>query len=306
VALEEAMKRPLVYIHSASHSGSTFLALQLARHPEIGTVGELSGTRYRAMPGYKCSCGQVLKHCEFWRRVSAAMARRGFAYSATSAETDIRNANSPVARRLLKPMHRGALFESVRDLGLLLAPGGWAHIERVQRMKLALVASIMECTGKPVLVDSSKSGVQLKYHLRNPGLEVKLLWLVRDGRGVTLSMMRNQGASLAHGAYEWRRRNEEAETIVRHLERRRWMQLRYEVLCAEPERTLEALFRFIGVAPRASLDAAPELHVLGHRMRMNSGAPVQVNQRWRTELTGDDLALFDAVAGRMNRAYGYA
>jgi hypothetical protein len=39
---------------------------------------------------------------------------------------------------------------------------------------------------------------------------------------------------------------------------------------------------------------------------MNSGAPVQVNQRWRTELTGDDLALFDAVAGRMNRAYGYA
>jgi hypothetical protein len=49
--LEEAMKRPLLYIHSASHSGSTLLAQLLARHPEVATVGELSGTVHRARAG---------------------------------------------------------------------------------------------------------------------------------------------------------------------------------------------------------------------------------------------------------------
>ena len=298
------MKRALVYIHAASHSGSTLLARELARHPEVATVGELSGTRYRARPGYKCSCGRELELCTFWRQVSAAMARRGFSYSPATAETDIRNASHPIARWLLRPMHRGPLLEAARDLGLALACP--SHVGRHQRMKSALVESIAECTGKPVVVDSSKSGVQLKYHLRNPGLEVKVIWLVRDGRGVALSIARNQGAPLAQGAYEWRRRNEEARTIVRRLDPSRWLQVRYEALCSDPERTLEALWRFIGVAPGRAPGAAPELHVLGHRTRLDVAAPIRPNEKWRADLTAEDLRLFEAVAGSMRRELGYA
>jgi Sulfotransferase family len=298
------MKRPLVYIHAASHSGSTLLARELARHPEVATVGELSGTLYRARPGYQCSCGRELEQCAFWRRVAAAMARRGISYSPTTAETDIRNASNPIARWLLKPMHRGRLLEAARDLGLALVCR--SHVERHQRMKTALVESIAECTGKRVLVDSSKSGVQLKYHLRNPGLDVKVIWLVRDGRGVALSIVRNQGAPLAQGAYEWRRRNEEAQTIVRCLERSRWIQVRYEALCADPERTLDALWRFIGVAPGRHPGAARELHVLGHRTRLDGAAPIKPNEKWRTELSAEDLMLFEAVAGPVSRQLGYA
>ena len=33
-----AERIPLVYIHSASHSGSTLLTLRLARHPQVGTL----------------------------------------------------------------------------------------------------------------------------------------------------------------------------------------------------------------------------------------------------------------------------
>lgn len=299
------VKLPLVYIHAASHSGSTLLAIQLARHPEVATVGELAGTPYRSRPGYQCSCGAELERCGFWREVSAAMARRGYSYSAATVQTDIRNAPNPIARRLLKPMHRGPLLEAVRDAALALAPGGRSHLERHQSLKAALVESIRECTGKPVLVDSSKSGLQLKYHLRNPRLDVKLIWLVRDGRGVALSIVRNQGSSLAQGAYEWRRRNEEARAIVRRLDPSRWIQVRYEALCAEPQQTLARLWRFIGAAPERVNGAASELHVLGHRSRLNGAAAIRLNERWRTELSIADLHLFGGVAGALNRELGY-
>ena len=301
------MKRSLVYIRSASHSGSTLLALQLAKHPEVATVGELSGTAHRAQPGYQCSCGEALVQCGFWQDVAAAMARRGFSYSATTADTDIRVSPNPWLRRLLKPLHRGPLLEALRDAGLALAPGGRAHLRHHEALKTALVESVAECTGRPVLVDSSKSGVQLKYHLRNPRLDVKLIWLVRDGRGVALSIKRNQDLTLRRGAYDWLRCNEEVKIITRRLDPARRMQVRYEAFCADPEGTLEALWRFIGVDPRLAHDApAPRYHVLGHGSRLNGPAQqIQLNEKWRRDLSAADLQLFDAVAGSVNRRLGY-
>jgi hypothetical protein len=305
LASRRAERVPLVYIKSAIHSGSTLLALQLARHPQVATVGELSGTRWRARPGYKCSCGRELEHCSFWPKVSAAMARRGFSYSASTAETDIRNAASRYARRLLRPLHRGPLLEAARDFALALWPRASAHIRHQQQLKAALVESVVECTGKPVLVDSSKTGVQLKYHLRNPRFDVKVLWLVRDGRGVALSVARNARLSIRQAAYQWRRSNEEAATIVRRLDRSQWMQVRYEALCAEPDRTLGALWQFIGVAPQPAQGAEPDYHVLGHWTRLNGARKIAPNEKWRTELSAADLRCFEGVAGRLNRELGY-
>ena len=263
---------------------------------------------YRARPGYQCSCGEALVQCGFWRDVAAAMARRGFSYSATTADTDIRVTPRPWLRWLLKPLHRGPLLEALRDAGLALAPGGRAHLRHHEALKTALVDdSVAECTGRPVLVDSSKSGVQLKYHLRNPRLDVKLIWLVRDGRGVALSIKRNQALTLPRGAYDWRRGNEEVETITRRLDPARWIQVRYEAFCADPDGTLEALWRFIGVDPRRAQDApAPPYHVLGHGSRLNGpAAKIHNNEKWREELSAEDLRAFESVAGPLNRRLGY-
>lgn len=298
------MKRPLVYIHSASHSGSTLLAQLLARHPEVATVGELSGTIHRARPGYQCSCGVELVKCGFWQGVSGAMARRGFAYSATTADTDIRNAANPVVRKLLKPLHRGPLLELARDAGMVLV--GRNHVERQQALKTALVESVVECTGKPVLVDSSKSGLQLKYHLRNPSLEVKAIGLVRDGRGVALSIARNQGTTFPKGARDWRRTNEEAQALAERMGDARWIGVRYEALCEDPQGTLNRIWRFIGVQPR-DLDDCPagHAHVLGHGSRLNGSKKIHNVEKWRQELSADDLRTFDSIAGPLNRRLGY-
>jgi len=303
-ALIGAEQIPLVYIQSAAHSGSTMLAVQLGRHPDVATVGELSGTPSRSQPGYRCSCGAELARCGFWADVSAAMARRGFAYRATSDLTDVADAPSAYARRLLRPLHRGPLLELLRDAGLALSGAARAHLRRHQQLKAALVESVVESTGKPVVVDSSKSGVQLKYLLRNPRFQVKVLWLVRDGRAVARSLMRNQRLGMRQAAYQWRRSNEEAQAIVRRLAPGAWTAVRYEALCTEPAAALAALWRFIGVAPRPAQEGVQ--HVLGHSSRLAGGRAVRLEEKWRTELSAGDLRVFEDVAGRLNRRLGYA
>jgi hypothetical protein len=303
-AAGEVERLPLVYIKSAPNSGSTLLAAQLGTHPDVGTVGELRGTRYRAQPGYRCSCGAELARCSFWQSVSAAMARRGFPDSAGTDERDVRNAPNRMARRLLKPLVRGPLLEYARDLAVLVCPGGLAHIRRHQRFKAALVESIVECTGKRVLVDSSKTGMQLKYDLSNPRLDTKVIWLVRDGRGTALSLMRNAGMTMRQAAYAWRRSNEEARAIVRSLPASRWTQVRYETFCIEPKDTLAALWRFSAVAAEAG-SAAAEHHILGHRSRLAGSATIQLDDKWRRALSAQDLGTFERVAGSLNRELGY-
>lgn len=297
----------LVYIVGATHSGSTVLAMQLASHPDVCTIGELSGTRYRAEPGYRCSCGRELRQCHFWQGVSAAMAKRGFSYSATTSETDVRNAPHRYARRLLRPMHRGRLLELVRDAALNLSPAARAYLRGHQQLSTALAQSILECSGDAVLVDSSKLAVQLKYHVRNPRFDVKVVWIVRDGRAVARSLMQNERLGMRQAAREWRLFYEEADAIVRRLDRSQWRQVRYETLCTDRDGTLSELWRFMGLRPDAAQAAQPrELHVLGHDTRLNGSAHVTLKEKWRSELSAADLRDFEAVAGRTNRQLGYA
>jgi hypothetical protein len=204
-------------------------------------------------------------------------------------------------------MHRGRLLELARDAGLALSGAARAHLDRHQRLTAALAESVLECSGNSVLIDSSKLGVHLKYHLRNPRFDVKVVWVVRDGRAVARSLMQNEGVSAREAARQWRRFHDEAEAVVRRLERSQWRQVRYETFCADPDGTLGELWRFMGLPPaRAGALPARERHVLGHTTRLEGASSPRLKEKWRSELSVADLRAFAVVAGPVNRSLGYA
>lgn len=320
----------LIYILAASHSGSTLLAMLLGSHPEICTVGELKATALGDPARYRCACGALIRVCPFWAKVARAMAGRGVAFEVTAAGTDLAAGASPYARRLLRPLHRGRVLEAVRDVALRLSPAWRSLLPEIQQRNTALVESLREVTGKRVIVDSSKVGLRLKYLLRNPALDVQVVRLVRDGRGVALAYMeparfadaarpelRGGGSgggreeerlSAGAAAREWRRSNEEAEAILAALPPGRSTVVHYEKLCREPEVELQKLFAFAGLPPLATSPdfRAANRHVIGNGMRLDRSAEIRLDERWRAALTEEDLRAFDAVAGPLNRRYGYA
>ncbi|MBN2560127.1 MAG: sulfotransferase [Phycisphaerae bacterium] len=326
---EQSPKARVVYILAASHSGSTLLAMLLGSHPETCTVGELKATALGDPDRYVCSCGARIKECAFWQRVSAEMGQRGVPFEITNAGTDIRTGASRYTRRVLRPLCRGAILERLRNAALWLSPTWRAKLPEIQHRNRLLVEALCEVHGVRVLVDSSKIGLRLKYLLRDPTLDVKVVRLIRDGRAVALTYSnphefadardprlrgggnRNQHVeqprSVRAAAREWRRSNEEAECILRGLPKSQWTEVRYEDVCTDPDRTLDRLFRFLGLDPQQRLRdfRSRTRHVVGNGMRLDSTTEIRLDDRWRSVLTPSDLRVFDSVAGEMNRRYGY-
>lgn len=305
----------LAYILSANFSGSTLLAMLLGSQREAVTIGEMRAPAIGDPNAYICSCGEQIKKCAFWVKVNAAMAKRGVPdFDITEARISIHDAKNKYVQRLLNPMPRGPLLEAVRTTGLSLMPSWPGHLREVHQRNTALVESLREVTGARIVIDSSKISLHLKYLLRCPALNIKVIRLVRDGRAVTNSSLGHglkratRQESVAAAALSWRRNNEASETVLADLLKSEWIFLQYEELCRQPEATLRRLCEFLGMDTREIvLDfRAKTQHVLGNEMRLKSGSDIRQDERWRTALSKEDLAVFDEVAGEMNRKYGYA
>jgi hypothetical protein len=324
------MPARLAYILGASHSGSTLLAMLLASHPDACTAGELNATHFGNPEQYRCSCGALIRECAFWGAIRQAMERRGVSnFDITRAGTSIYGVESAYASRLLAPLHRGAGLEVLRDFALGLSPVWRKQLRLTQRNNLALVESLLEACQAKILVDSSKVPLRLKYLLKNPGLDIQIIHLIRDGRAVSLTYtdewsfadasdpaLRGGGSggrrpaprrNMSEAAREWRRSNEAAECLLRALPRSRWLSVRYEELCGRPTETLRRIFGFLSLDPGPvdlRFRSRPQ-HVVGNGMRLDTTSEIRLDERWRSFLGEKELAEFELEAGRLNAAYGY-
>jgi len=257
------------------------------------------------------------------------MVKRGVDFDIANAGTGYSRIETPYARRLLHPLHRGRILEAVRDMGLSLSTAWRKLYPEIQRRNAALVSTLAEITGARVIIDSSKTALRLKYLLRNPELDVKVIRLIRDGRAVALTYMdpadfadakdtslrsggsggdrASQCLTMAQAAHRWRRSNEEAEHLLAGLDRSRWTEVRYEEYCSDPGTTLGRLFEFLGVDPKKRVHdfRTRSHHVVGNGMRLDSTPEIRLDERWKSTLTEEDLRVFDHIAGGVNCRSGY-
>jgi len=317
------------YILAASHSGSTLLSMLLNAHPDVATVGELAPGSMGDTQRYRCSCGSRIAECPFWQWVGCEARARGVPFRIEGFGTRFKMSDSLIATRLLKPLHRGHVLELVRDLGLRLFTEWHKEFRKIARANEALVELIMEYHPSRIFIDKGNSAVRLKYLLRIPSFDTKVIHLIRDGRAVAMTYMdpacyadasdpslrgggnggegKGEGLSIAQAAHQWRRANEEAEHALNRLDRSRWIQVRYEELCSNPGATLNSIFEFLGLDPvRHARDfRSVEHHIVGNGMRLDSTSEIRLDDRWKSDLTRDDQRVFNAKAGDVNRRLGY-
>jgi hypothetical protein len=319
----------LAYLLAASHSGSTLLTMLLNAHPDVATIGELSPGHIEAGPGYRCSCGQRIRECRFWRWVASTARAKGLDFRLEEFGTAFRMPESRLATRLLRPLHRGPGLEILREVGLRLFSRWPSRFPEIVHANEILVDVIMEYFRARLFVDKGNTALRLKYLLQVPSFDVKVIRLIRDGRAVALTYMdparfadaedaarRGGGMGgdrarerlpIAQAAHEWRRSNEEAECALRRLHGSQWIEVRYEELCADVDGTLNRILTFLGLDPAKRTEdfRSVEHHVVGNGMRLDTTSEIRLDERWRGQLTEQDLKGFDEVAGEMNRHYGY-
>ena len=319
----------VLYILAASHSGSTLLTMLLNSHPDVATVGELACKGIVSPEKYLCSCGSIISECKFWDRINTKANESNIPFCFQDFGTVFRMPNSRLARRLLGPLHRGTGLEFIRDASLHLLTRWPKEFRRIAHANEVLVGLIKDYYSCRVFVDKGNKGLRLKYLLRIPSFDIKVIHLVRDGRANALTYMDSRmfadaasesrrgggmGAwhaerlSMGKAAYNVRRCFQEAGYVLDSLDKSQWIRVCYEDLCSDPDSTLNRIFDFIGVDPARRADdfRSVEHHIVGNGMRLDSTSEIRLDEQWKSVLTAEQLAIFDRVAGTMNKRYGYS
>jgi hypothetical protein len=144
--------------------------------------------------------------------------------------------------------------------------------------------------------------------------DARYIYLFRDGRDVAVSFRKAVVGEkhFYHIAKEWDEAQRLALALRRKIPAKRFFNLSYEALTAEPEKTARALCDFLGVAYRPSM---LEFYKSGEAKRAASASnlwenvtsPVmrQNTGKFLKEAREEDIRIFESVAGASMDQLGY-
>jgi hypothetical protein len=306
--------RRVVYLGGLGRSGSTLLERLLGELPGVCSAGELVHLWQRGIvEGERCGCGQPFADCEFWRAVGQD-AFGGWA----AVDTD----------RIAQLRHE---VDRTRSIPALAArtrrPPAQARVTEYAGYYLRLYAALARVSGSGVVVDSSKHASLAFCLSGQPGLDLRVVHVVRDSRAVAYSWAKTVSRpdsaaatfmttySPAAAAGHWTIQNQALQWLA--AGGTPVLRVRYEDLVAAPAAALARVAEFAGVpaGPRelGFLDpggAWAELHAAhtasGNPMRFRTGrVDIRRDEEWRSAMPAGHRRLVTALTAPLLARYGY-
>ena len=301
----------VLFIMGSGRSGSTMLDTILGNHADAVGFGELCYAAEKAyLNGAYCACGEWGFACPFWTAVRREWAER--------------TGTSNVARF-------ASLVHGVesRKLRLDRAVRGWrlddSPFREYAGLMKAFFDSLRTVSGKAVIVDSSKRPARALALSMIPGIDVRLIHLVRDVRGVVWSAKKrlkqderggvsneDRGKTLLRSVAVWNIVNRLSEYVCRQLPALHTSQVRYEDYVTRPMDVLDRIGKVADLdfsAVGAKLAAGTPLEIghaiAGNRMRMSTEIRLRADTEWISRLSPWDRRVCWALAGRQLKRYGY-
>jgi hypothetical protein len=276
----------VVYIAGDGRSGSTLLDRLIGAYSGVFSCGELGNILQSTTASDQfCACGSRARECAFWRKVLIR-------WSETVPDFTERE-------------YRG-LQRRYERLRSLLRPFGERELTlddprfaRYAEYTRALFEAIADLSGAAVIVDSSKSPARALALSRMPGLEVNMLHLVRDVRGVAYSLRKlsakgGRGARIPHHrnlrfAGTWAVVNLFCERVMPKIPGPNLF-ARYEDYTKDPDAMLTAVANLIGRDRIVYAAGADYLMTQGHQVagndaRMRPVQQISTDETWRSQFS---------------------
>jgi Sulfotransferase domain len=305
----------VIFVAGFGRSGTTLLERALGELPAVQPLGEVIHLWRRSLVDDElCGCGVAFSRCEFWRAVGA-VAFGGWENVDVSA---------------IEAARRGAdRLRSIPTLVRRWRPGSTLRSAQVlAEYHRRLYAAAAHVSGADVVVDSSKHS-SLPYSLRtDPALDLRVVHVIRDSRGVAYSWTKSvERPEAASGGERWMTRYSprraallwsahNASVAVLRRSGTPVMAVRYESFVEQPRRVIAAVARFAALdvdedatsfVHGAELELAPAHTASGNPLRFRSGR-IRLTQddAWHEQLPPADQRLVTALTYPQLRAYGYS
>ena len=308
---------PVIYLGGLGRSGSTLLERLLGELPGVCPAGEVVHLWHRGiLGGERCGCGEPFPDCPFWHQVGAR-AFGGWDQVDVERIADLRSRvdRTRFVPLLASPVTRASFRQSLDE-----------YVQYYRRVYTA----IGQVSGCQAVIDSSKHA-SLAFCLRDCGVDLRVVHIVRDSRAVayswsratarpeTLNEMRMPTYPAASAATRWNVQNAALHLLARSGTPT--LLIRYENLVRAPAATLRHIADFAGLpggrldlgflgvgdAGEQWADLAAAHTVSGNPMRFTSGrVPIRRDVRWLTGMPATQRRLVTALTLPLMARYGYA
>jgi hypothetical protein len=285
----------------------------LGQVPGVCSLGECGHLWNALLSNQECGCGEPIRACPFW----GAVGQRAFGGWDTVDAAEILRLQQAVVRQRYVP--------------LMVAPALWppyrGKLEQYVRLLGELYRGIQEASGAALIVDSTKHYWSALLRTHVAGLDLHVVHLVRDSRGVAFSWSKtvkkpeavHQGAHMnryspARSCGRWVGYNGCFELLARLGVPSTFV--RYEDLVRSPRIELERILGRAGV--RVGADASSFIHghevdlrpnhtVAGNPMRFRVGnIRLRLDDEWKSRFPSAHRRLVSLLTWPQLVRYRYA
>lgn len=311
---------------SSPQGGSTLLSLILGQHSRAANLGEVSFIPKLLAMKELCTCGELLAECPSWDGVFKELSSRTgvdmrsspyglYIGDAIKGKTGsgLVDHTYQTRSRMLSAKVRGAI-----DTASLFYGPSSVKLKRIAlpsvttsvKNTLQLYESAAQVWEKDIIIDASKLPRKAAHLYQYDPDRVRIIHLVRDGRGVTNSRMK-KNMDFNEAAGRWNYYHRITKRILN-----RWVapehrtRIRYEDFVKDPDIHIQSLCDWLEIPYSKEMIEFNEdqvIHSAGGnpaRFRIKSGLKPS-DERWRTELSQEILAKFENIGGELNREFGY-
>ena len=297
----------VIFIMGAGHCGSTLVDLILGSHSRSFSLGELQRIHSSIDSFSKTTqiCGVCVGHCPFW--------------------------NDKANLFLLK------FFYSKANPGLALVSKLAQCLQNPYKLlsKWSNKSILIDSSKRPGWIQR-----QLRFPHRWLGIEPYLLYMVRDGRAIVSSYRRKyDDKGLAQITNHWKQETIKMNRFYEQFPHDKKITVHYEKLATNPEAVVNSLCAFLKIEYEPAMlnywagdhhhlygnggtraliyryrdlqqQSSPEQRIRAERAKQHYkheyydqiDISIKLDERWRTEMSENDLSTFEEIAGDLNRS----
>jgi len=306
----------VLYIAGWGRSGSTLLDRLLGDMPVYFSLGEFRHAWARSYKNNElCGCGKPFRSCIFWSGVRDEL------------EPDLDPEEKACLQRLC---NRGLAGPELLRSWFLVETGRATpsrHADSLLRLLGKMYSTIARHSGAGILVDSSKSAPYARIIAHVPGIDLRVLHVVRDSRAVAFSRKRKRRRPEIHweraymptfsvwwSACEWMAGNSLAQAVPVGTRSIPYCRLRYEDFAQDPRAVLQRTLQSLELPDQlddvfvdeSRIELASAHTVSGNPMRFKSG-PLDIyhDDEWQGRMPSADRRIVSALTWPLLIRYGY-
>ena len=302
----------VLYVAGLGRSGSTILANTLGQVEGFFSGGELNFIwKHTLIENRLCGCGKPSQECEFWGPVF---------------ETEFGGQSDELAREMMRLQYSGA---RTRHIPMMLTESGRQKIRGRLGKFLdntgRLYRAIQSVSDSRVVVDTSKEPAYGYALGMVPGVDLRVLHLIRDPRAAAYSWAKKKRQpdsterefmhqkTPTQSAVLWDAWNAAIEALWRQMPAR-YLRLRYEDFVIDPRRSFEEILGLAGeedaelpLVGERDVNLGISHTVSGNPNRFDTGTvELRQDRAWQKQMRPRDRALVTALTLPLLTRYHYS